>query len=63
MVDEIKLNDFLVDFESKTCVVKEVECNMNYIISADWIELMAELNLTRPNTPDLTLPVLVMWGE
>jgi len=62
VLDEIKLNKFLDEFENYTCDVRGQEYVMNYIISADWIGLQTELNLEWPNTPKYAC-VLAVWSN
>lgn len=60
VLEEVGLNSFLRDFTARSCIYKNKEFTLDFIISADWIALITELCASRPNTKDLDS--IVCWG-
>jgi hypothetical protein len=54
VAEEIGLDEFLSDFDQRACTINGKDHHMKVIISADWMGLITELRVPRPNTQVVT---------
>ena len=62
IVSEIGLNAFLSTFEEKRCMYLGTERSLRFIISTDWMAIVAELGCALPNTKNLDVGVCWCCG-